>query len=444
MKLQQLLSPRGFRFIPNLTSPLSGRWLYRHFCRRLRFPTLRNASPSSVLLQRGYNTTYLNTLSATMLAANNNNTLPATSKHNTAKKWLHKRLWKPASRQLLRTDSDGGIKRTLSLKRPQTAPTSGRVTPELIPPVPRIPVNIELPSPRLALHPPPRPPRPDSGVIRDVNAWLDASMSSPPPPLMGGLPYWRSASAVPTTHSTGMQYAIPIVRGPDPSRPLTPSGQQVKSYCRRGAKKVQAKMPSILRTTSQRIVARKQTNRRSNSMPLLAIPYEQTQQGPPPKILTRSRSFLLSSARTSISKPATEEKGLLSVQHRSFDLPVVGSTRTSMAYSGAERPGERRRYGLLRHTTKSGESTRPSTAGGHVSRGESLGDLSLSEAPTYSSGRPPPSYRSRSASIMTTSSFGCVDGMSPAQREMSQQRAAMRSRGVRGRVKELRKRFQNE
>ncbi|KAF2623573.1 hypothetical protein BU25DRAFT_302522, partial [Macroventuria anomochaeta] len=361
----------------------------------------------------------------------------ATSKHGTAKKWLHRRLWKPASRQLLRGDSDGGMKRKLSLKRPQTAPTSGRVTPETVPPVPQIPINIELPSPRLAIHPPPRPPRPDSGVIRDVNAWLDASMSVPPPPLMGGLPYWRSASSIPTTTSTDVQYAIPIVREAGLNRPLTPSSQQVKSFCRR-AKKMQAKMPSLLRTTSQRIVARKQINRRSNSMPLLAIPYDQTQQAAPPKLLTRSRSFL-ASTRTSISKTPTEAQGLLSAGQYSFELPVLGSTRTSVAYSGIEGLGERRTNTLLRQTTRSGEGTRPSTAGAHLSRDDSMGDLS--EAPTYSSGRPPPSYRSRTASIMTTSSFGCVDGMSPAQRQISQQRAAMRSRGVRGRVKELRKRF---
>jgi len=377
-----------------------------------------------------------------MLAATSNDTLSQLSKHDTAKKWLQKRLWKPASRQLLRTDDVGGLKRKLSHKRPQTAPTSGRETPEPVPPIPQIPINIELPSPRLAIHPSPRPPRPGSDVMRDVNAWLDASMNSPTPPLMGGLPYWRSASDVPTTHSAGMQYAIPIVQGPGPTRPLTPSGQQVKSYCRRGAKKVQAKMPALLRTASQRVVSRKQMNRRSNSMPLLAITYEQTQQGPPPKILTRSRSFLLVSTRTSLSKTPTEEQGLLG--HASLDLPVLGSTRTSIAYSGIERPVERRRYGLLRHTNRSGKSTRPSTAGDHLNRDESLGDLSLSEAPTYSSGRPPPSYRSRTASIMTTSSFGCVDGMSPAQRQISQQRAAMRSRGVRGKVKELRKKFQQE
>lgn len=199
-------------------------------------------------------------------------------------------------------------------------------------------------------------------------------------------------------------------------------------------------MPALLRTASQRVAVRKQINRRSNSMPLLAIPYEQTRQGPPPRTLGRSRSFLLTSARTSMSKTPTEEQGLLG--HVSFDLAVLGSTRTSIAYSGIERPEERRGNGLLRCTIKSSESTRPPTGGGHLRREESLGDLSLSEAPTYSSGRPPPSYRSRTASLVTTSSFGCVDGMSPAQRQISQQRAAMRSRGVRGRVKELRKIFQ--
>lgn len=377
-----------------------------------------------------------------MLAGTSNDTLPQLSKHDTAKKWLHKRLWKPASRQLPRTDDVGGFKRKLSLKRPQTAPTSGRATPEIITPVPRIPINIKLPSPRLAIHSPPRPPRPDSGVMRDVSAWLDASMNSPTPPLMGGLLYWRSASAVPATHSAGMQYAIPIVQEPDPSRTLTTPGQQVKSYCRRGAKKVQARMPALLRTASQRLVSRKQISRRSNSMPLLAIPYKQTQQGPPPKILTRSRSFLLAATRTSISKTPTEEQGLLG--HASIELPVLGSIRTSIAYSRIERPRERRRHGLLRRTNRRVESTRPSTAGGHLSRDESLGDLSLSAAPTYSSGRPPPSYRSRTASIITTSSFGCVNGLSPAQRQISQQRAAMRSHGVRGRVKELRKRFQQD
>ncbi|UPX20477.1 uncharacterized protein EKO05_0010707 [Ascochyta rabiei] len=211
--------------------------------------------------------------------------------HDT-KKWLH-HLWKPAS-------SEGVIP------------------------------NIE--PPRLA---PPRPPRPEPGVIRNVNAWLDASMETP---LMGGLPYWKAASAVPPITSTDVQYAVPIVR------PLTPSSQQVKSFCRR-AKKMHAKV----------------SGRQSKSM---LSPHEQ------PQLLT--------------SKP--------------------GRTNSLTA----------------------------------LAREDSMGDLS--EAPTYSSGRPPPSYRSRTASILTTSSFGCVDGMSPAQRQVSQQRA-MKCRGVRGRVKELRRRL---
>lgn len=370
-----------------------------------------------------------------MLAAPNTN-LSVPGKHENAKKWLHRRLWKPASRQLLRKEGDDGLKKKPSFKRPQTAPHSGRVSPDTALPVPQIPIDIDLPSPRLALHPPPRPPRPDSEVMRDVSAWLDASASTlPPPPLMGGLAYWRSASTVPSVTSTNVQYAIPIVRESGPSRPSTPSGQQVRSFCRR-AKKMQTKMPALLRTTSQRIVARKQINRRSNSMPMLAIPYEQTQQAAPPKILMRSRSFLLASAR----RPS-EEQGLLSVGPLSFDLPGLSSTRTSAACSGVEVLGDRRTNALRRQMTRSGDSTRPSTAGTPFSRNNSTCDLS--EAPTYSSGRPPPSYRSRTASVLTTSSFGCVDGMSPSQRQISQQRAVMRTRGVRGRVKELRKRFQN-
>ena len=414
-------------------------------CLRFRFSHLLRLPFFLRLSRHLYHQAYLNAIfkdvTATMLAATSNNTLLTSSKHDTAKKWLHKRLWKPASRQLLRNNGDSGMARKLSLRQPQTAPTSGRVTPETTPPVPQIPINIELPSPRLVIHPPPRPTRPDSGVIRDVNAWLDASMSAPPPPLMGGLPYWRSASSLSTTTSTDMQYATPIVRAPSFSRPLTPSSQQVKSFCHR-AKKIHAKMPSLLRTTSQRIVAREQITRSSKSMPLLAIPYEQTQQAALPKMVTQSRSFLLASTRTSMSKTPTEAQGLLSTEKHSFHLALLGSTHTSVAYSGMEGLGGGRTNALLRQTVRSAESTRPLTAGAHLSRDDSMGDLS--EAPTYSSGRPPPSYRSQTASIMTTSSFGCVDGMSPAQRQISQQRAAMRTRGMRGRVRELHKRFQNE
>ncbi|KAH6629265.1 hypothetical protein C7974DRAFT_453902, partial [Boeremia exigua] len=394
-------------------------------------------------LQTNIRQHHLKRATAAMLAGNSSTTISAPSKHDTAKKWLHNRLWKPASRQFLRSDGDGGVRGKFSVERPQTAPSSGREAPNTVPPVPQIPI-MELPSPRLAVYPPARPPRPDSGMIRDVNAWLDASSNAPPPQLMSGLPYWRSTSTLAPTTAPGMQFAIPIVREPEPSRPLTPSGQQMKSMCRRGAKKVQAKMPSLLRTTSQRAAACKHVNRRSASMPLLAIAYEQTRQAAPPKNLTRSRSSLLASARTSGSKSPTEEQALLSTGQPSGELPVLGSTRMGVAFSGGERRTDRRRNATLRQMTRSGESTRPSTAGAYLSQDGSMNDLSLSEVPTYSSGPAPPSYCSRTVSVRTTSSFGCVDGISASQRQISQQRAAMRNRGVRGRVRELRKIFQGE
>ena len=376
-----------------------------------------------------------------MLTATNNDTL-TTSRHGTAKKWLNKRLWKPPSRQLLRSECSEGIKRKLSLKRPQTAPASKSTTPEDIPLVPQIPINIERPSTRLAMQPPPRPPRPNTAVMRDVNAWLDSSGSVSPQPIMGGLSYWRSASAVPIPASTNVQYAVPIVRKSSSSRSATPPYQQMKSICRRGAKRVQAKIPPLLRTTSQRVATDPQNDGHSESMPIISIPYEQTLQGASPKLMTRSRSFLLASARTSSSKASTEGQELLTPGRASLDLPVLGSTRTSAAYNGFKGRRVRQRFGQAR---RCGESSRPTNSGTHLE--ESIGDLSLSEAPTYSTGLPPPSYRSRSrtASIGTTSSFGCVDGMSPAQRQISvqQQREALKNRSMRGRVKELRKMFEN-
>jgi hypothetical protein len=67
-----------------------------------------------------------------------------------------------------------------------------------------------------------------------------------------------------------------------------------------------------------------------------------------------------------------------------------------------------------------------------------MGDLS--DAPTYFTGPPPPSYRSRAASVMTTSSFGCIDGMSVEQLQMSRQRAALQ-RGMKGKLKKFAQNF---
>ncbi|KAL1610530.1 hypothetical protein SLS60_002199 [Paraconiothyrium brasiliense] len=81
-------------------------------------------------------------------------------------------------------------------------------------------------------------------------------------------------------------------------------------------------------------------------------------------------------------------------------------------------------------------------AAAHLPREDSMG--SFSSAPTYFSGLPPPSYKSRPASsrpasILTTSSFGCIDGMNPEQRQLSQKRAAQKQRSMKGRLRKLAK-----
>lgn len=81
-----------------------------------------------------------------------------------------------------------------------------------------------------------------------------------------------------------------------------------------------------------------------------------------------------------------------------------------------------------------GNTLRPIMTGFHLPREDSMG--SFSSAPTYFSGPPPPSYRSRTASILTTSSFGCIDGMNSEQRQRAQEKA-QRKRGMKGRLRKL-------
>lgn len=97
-----------------------------------------------------------------------------------------------------------------------------------------------------------------------------------------------------------------------------------------------------------------------------------------------------------------------------------------------------RRMNALFGRTRSADSTQPSTSAAHGTGDGSTGDLS--EAPTYFSGPPPPSYRSRPASILSTSSFGCIDGMNPAYRQISQQRAA-EQRGMKNKLKRFAQNF---
>ncbi|KAF1941657.1 hypothetical protein EJ02DRAFT_454901 [Clathrospora elynae] len=366
----------------------------------------------------------------------------ANSKHGTAKKWLQRHLRKVASRQTLKSGrEDDGILRRASLRRPRTAPSTGAaLIPDVPPAMPSIAINIERASPRPAVQPPPRPARPDSGVIRDVNAWLDASMNTPSPPLMGGLPYWRTATVPGLKDSATAQHAIPLNKTTGTDRPLTAISQHGKSFrCR--AKKMQGQMPSLLRTKSQRPAGRKQTNRQSASMPVMAISYESVQEGTAPFIMTRSRSFLRPATRPSTANAPARANTLLSSNQPSREhLPYRQGTPASTRLGDTESMLERRINAMFMRAARSADSTRPSTAaaGFSLSREDSMGDLS--DAPTYFSGPPPPSYRSRPESVLSTSSFGCIDGMNPAQRQMSQQRAASR-RGMKGKLKKFAQTF---
>jgi hypothetical protein len=112
----------------------------------------------------------------------------------------------------------------------------------------------------------------------------------------------------------------------------------------------------------------------------------------------------------------------------------AGSGRSSAAECSMER-----RMGMMSiRSVRSADSTHPSTTAAPITREDSAGDFS--DVPSYSSGLHPPSYRSRPASILTTSSFGCIDGMDPAQRQISQQRAVMQ-RGVKGKLRRFAQNF---
>jgi hypothetical protein len=280
------------------------------------------------------------------------------SKHEVAKKWFQRHLHKKTPRN------------PVAPIRPQTAPSTGAAAPD------PLPTTLQPSRSRHAQQSDSAPFRPDSGVTRNVNAWLDANanLNVPATPLMEGLSYWQSASMTGDRVPADAQYAVPIMQ-PHKEGPSTGHSQHVRSFCRR-AKKVQVRMPSLLRTVSQRTALRKQTNRQSNSMPVLHM-----------------------------ARPAVDS------------LPDRCMTAVS------------------RRTFENRENTQSLATSARVSQGDSMG--SASDAPTYFTGPPPPSYRSRAVSIQSTSSFGCVDGLSPAQRHTNQQRSALRNQGMRGKLREL-------
>ena len=364
----------------------------------------------------------------------------ANSKHGAAKKWLQRHLRKVASRQTLKGGAeDAGVQRKASLKRPRTAPSTGAVpSSNEMPNMPLVSIEFERVSPRPPVLPPLRPARPDSSVIRDVNAWLDASMNTSSPPLMGGISYWRAATKPGVKDSVAVQHALPLIKAPGADRPSTASSQRGRSL-RRCARKVHDQIPPILRTKSQRQASRKQSNRQSASMPLLGISHENIQDSTAPFSMTRSSSLARSETRPSTRQTSTYNNALLSVHPRSREnLPSRQGTPSGMRLGDTDSILERRLNAIFIRTARSAESTRPSTAAAGLTREDSMGDLS--DAPTYFSGPPPPSYRSRPESLITTSSFGCIDGMNPAQRQMSQQRAALQ-RGMKCKLKRFAQTF---
>jgi hypothetical protein len=368
-----------------------------------------------------------------MTAPATNSTYPGTcSRHDTAKQWLQRRLRKLPYIQSTNDDGDGGLQLHGSTKRPRTAPSIGTVeAPSSVLAIPPIPVVIEHYTPDVPIRPPSRPRRPDSGITRDINAWLDTSITHSPP-LMGGITYWRKATVANFKDTAGIQHATPIAHESESGRPSTSQSQQMKSF-RRRAKKIQVQMPLLVRTKSVRNASRKQINRRSNSMPIFAIAYASTLQAAPLMPLPTSLLRVVPAKVPTIVYDGVQDDELLLEQPQlRHDTPASG--RSSVAEGNTER-----RIGVVSgRSIRSADSAHPSTAAAHITREDSTGDFS--DVPSYSSGLPPPSYHSRPASILTTSSFGCIDGMSPAQRQISQQRAATQ-RGVKGKLRRFAQNF---
>jgi hypothetical protein len=232
------------------------------------------------------------------------------SKHEVAKKWLQRHLYKTTPRN------------PVALTRPQTAPSTGTAEPGPLPADLQRPANPERSWSSQAQPSDPAPSRPDSGVTRHVNAWLDANGNATP--LMDGLPYWRSAAMTDAMAPSGsLQYAVPVMQ-PHEERPSIDHSQHIRAFYRR-VKKVQVRMPSLLRTVPQRPAAQTQ----SSSMPTLHM------------------------SRSAVGAPS---RG-------------------------------RRTNAVLRQTPESREHGQSIDSGARVSRGGSTGDAS--DAPTYYTGPPP-------------------------------------------------------
>ncbi|KAL5118660.1 hypothetical protein ACEQ8H_003511 [Pleosporales sp. CAS-2024a] len=353
-------------------------------------------------------------------------------KHQTAKQWLQRCLRRLPSIEPSSDRKEGGVLEAASLQRPKTAPSSSASTEtNSIPTVPLVPTNVQC---RHSDSAQPRPSFPglNPAVERNINAWLDAS-STPSPPLMGGVTYWRKATVANVKDSVGIQHAMPIVQAPGCSRPSTLNSQQAKSF-RKRAKKEQVQMP-LAPNDSRRPRCQEQAKKRVDSTPVLSVAYEATDEDTPPMHMTRRRSLHKPSIQKvpfQFSMPPetrpSSEVALLGQSTCRYNSP--SSTRTYATEGSIDRHMD----ALLACSTASGHSTQASSLGAAMHGQDSMDDLS--DPPTSYLGPRPPACNSRPASIVTTSSFGCIDGMSPAQRQISQQRAALQ-KGIKGRLKRL-------
>lgn len=401
-------------------------------------PSLLAVHPSPYNILASSPSTTLN-----MAVTNNDTTVSVANKgYGRAREWLQQRIHKVVSRKTLKhTKEDTHIQHKASLKRPSTALAFG-IASTLDGASLKLTASIDTKqssSRPLILLPPIRPLRPESSVIRDVTTWLEASTITPSPPLMSGVSYWREAAVLGLQDSAVAQHAVPLSVASRTSRPSKATKKQTRHF-QRSAIKAQVRMPSLLRTKPQhpKALGRNRTNRQSTSLPPFAISYESVREGVAPVLMKQAQPSLTPLIPPS-SRHASMRGGGSLVDHLPHEhSPTQSNKSTGTRFGSTESDSQRRTNKLSMYTARGANDTRPSTAAVGLFREGSMGGMS--DAPTYSSGPPPPSYRSRPESTLTTSSFGCVDGMNPAQRQNSQQRAALQ-RGMRCRLKRLAQSF---
>lgn len=295
--------------------------------------------------------------------------------------------------------------------------------------------GLEPPLVRRCHDPPPRPPRPDSDVLRHVNAWLDTSVIKPDTKIKTEITsrgHGAGASETMQPETKYTKYTIPIVEAEETRNTITDHGRHQPHFFTRRAKKREVKIPFVHRSRSHRAIRPRSisTPRRSLSMPLLSLDTE------------RGEASTLDSPVSSRSLmdfiPCTSDHSSLSSIMRRIRTEDMHNSRpgtsTLSEAGGAESRMDRRINAFCQRAPTLVEFPRLAGSINGVMKQGSTGNLS--EAPTYSSGVAPPSYRSRAVSIRSTSSFGCVDGMSAEyRRQKKYERQQKRDRSVKERLK---------